>query len=404
MIITPKVRGFICTTAHPAGCAAHVQSWIQALNHKPALESLGLPKKVLIIGASTGFGLASRIVSAFGAGAATIGISFERPASGHRTASPGWYNTAAFEREARTMELYAKSINGDAFSDAVKQQTIDLIQQDWGGEVDLVIYSIASPKRLHPRTGQTLTSVLKPIDQAYRNKTVNIMDGTVADVALEPATPQEIADTIGVMGGEDWQWWMQALLKHQCLAPKAKTLAFTYIGPTFTYPIYRQGTIGQAKLHLEQVAHQLDAELREKIGGQALISVNKALVTQASAAIPVVPLYIALLYHVMKAQGLHEGCLEQMWRLFHERLYQDPIPRDDQGRIRLDDWEMRPSVQEEVQKRWAEVSTDNLATLADVAGYQEDFYNLFGFRMPGMDYANTVSIDTPIPSITDPHD
>jgi enoyl-[acyl-carrier protein] reductase/trans-2-enoyl-CoA reductase (NAD+) len=397
MIVQPKVRGFICTTAHPIGCAVHVNQWIDYVKkHSPIKNG---PKKVLIIGASTGFGLASRIEAAFGAKAATIGVFFEKPADERRTASAGWYNTAAFEQAANAAGIYAKSINGDAFSAAIKQQTLELIKKDWQGQVDLVIYSIASPRRTHPQTGEVFSSVLKPIGKTYKNKTVDVMNGVVSEVSIEPATEAEIKHTEAVMGGEDWEMWIEALLQANLLSQNAKTVAFTYIGPEMTHDIYRNGTIGKAKEHLEKVAKILDKKLKT-IHGQALISVNKALVTQASAAIPVVPLYISLLYKVMKAKKLHEGCIEQMHRLFAERLYHDgKIPTDADGRIRVDDWEMRDDVQAEVKKLWETVSNENLNKISDIQGYRDEFYHLFGFGFPGVDYDKDVNTQVAIPSI-----
>ncbi len=397
MIVKPKIRGFICTTAHPQGCAAHVDQWIDYVKSKIKLDHG--PKKVLVIGASTGFGLASRIEAAFGGGAATIGVFFERPAVGKRTASAGWYNTAAFEKRADDAGLYAKSINGDAFSDEIKNEVIDLIKKDWNGEVDLVIYSIASPRRTDPKTKETFNSVLKPIGKSFKDKTVNVHDATVTDVAIEPANDDDIANTIAVMGGDDWRMWMDRLNSENLLAPKAKTVAFTYIGPVLTHAIYRNGTIGRAKEDLEHAAHDINQQLKNSVDGQALISVNKALVTQASAAIPVVPLYISLLYKIMKAKNLHEGCIQQMNRLFAERLYAKTMPLDDKGRIRLDDWEMGEDVQAEVQKLWGQVSQENLTQISDLKGYLDDFYHLFGFRFPQVNYDDDVNVDVPIDSI-----
>lgn len=397
MIVQPKIRGFICTTAHPTGCAAHVHQWIEYARKQPSLKKG--PKKVLIIGASTGFGLASRIVAAFGAKAETIGVFFEKPADGKRTASAGWYNTATFEQEAQAAALYAKSINGDAFSDAIKQQTIELIKKDWHGQVDLVIYSIASPRRTHPKSGEVFNSVLKPIGKSYKNKTVDVMNGIVTDITIEPANEDEIKATEVVMGGEDWEMWIEKLLKNNCLNQNAKTVAFTYIGPEMTHAIYRNGTIGKAKEHLEKTAKILDKKLKT-IHGQALISVNKALVTQASAAIPVVPLYISLLYKVMKAKKLQEGCIEQMERLFSDRLYHDgKIPTDAEGRIRVDDWEMRNDVQAEVKKLWETVNSENLNQISDIQGYRDEFYHLFGFGFNNIDYDKDINVEIPIPSI-----
>lgn len=397
MIVLPKIRSFICTTAHPIGCSKHVGEWIDYVKKRKGL--FYGPKKVLVIGSSTGFGLASRIVSAFGAGAKTIGVFFEKSASEKRTASPGWYNTATFEKAANEIGLYAKSINGDAFSDQIKQQTISLIQHDWGGKVDLVVYSIASPRRIHPKTGQIFNSVLKPIGRSFQNKTVDVMTGEVSEVVVEPASEKEIQDTEAVMGGEDWALWIDALLQSNCLARGVKTLAFTYIGPEITYSIYRNGTIGRAKLHLEETSKKLNSLLQSKLEGQAIISVNKALVTQASVAIPVVPLYISLLYKVMREKNLHEGCIEQMWRLFSERLYSENIPVDNEGRIRMDDWEMRDDVQARVKTLWRSVNSENINQISDIEGYRKDFYKLFGFGFNGIDYNKYIDINVHIPSI-----
>lgn len=396
MIIQPKIRGFICTTAHPLGCKQNVMEQIQYAKAHP-LPTKG-PKKVLIIGASTGYGLASRIAAAFGAQAKTIGVFFEKPAEGKRTASAGWYNSAAFEQAAHQAGLYAKSINGDAFSDEIKEQTIQLIQQDWQGEVDLVIYSLASPRRTNPQ-GQTFNSVLKPIGRKYTSKTVDVMSGHISEVSIEPANPQEIEQTVAVMGGEDWDLWMEALLKANVLAKGAQTVAYSYIGPDLTYPIYREGTIGTAKAHLEKTAHDLTKKLAQ-LQGHAYVSVNKALVTQASAAIPVVPLYISLLYKIMKEQQLHEGCIEQMVRLFNDRLYTDkPVAVDNQGLIRLDDWEMKPEIQTKVSELWSTLNSDNIEALTDLKGYRHEFHQLFGFEATGVDYAQDVDPDVQIPSL-----
>jgi enoyl-[acyl-carrier protein] reductase/trans-2-enoyl-CoA reductase (NAD+) len=381
MIIKPKVRGFICITAHPRGCAANVQSQIDYVKSKGPLT--GMPRRVLVIGASTGYGLASRITAAFGGDAATLGIFFEKPAEEDRTGSAGWYNSAAFEDAAHAAGLYAKSINGDAFSDEVKRRAIELIKADLG-QIDAVIYSLASPRRTHPSTGQTFKSVLKPIGAAYTNKTVDTDKGIVSDITIETATDQEIADTVAVMGGEDWEMWIDALAAAGVLAPGATTVAYSYIGPTVTWAIYRNGTIGRAKEDLEAAAARIAGKLA---GGRAYVSINKALVTQASSAIPVVPLYISLLYGIMKEKGLHEGCIEQIQRLFAERLYNGASPRlDDRGRIRIDDLEMRPEVQEAVEKIWPTVTTENLSATTDIAGYRQEFLRLFGFGLPGVDY------------------
>lgn len=396
MLIKPKVRGFVCTTAHPEGCAAHVQEWIDYVQKKGPLKEM--PKRVLVIGASTGYGLASRIVAAFTGDAATLGVFFERPGREDQTATAGWYNTAAFEKAAHTAGLYAKSINGDAFSDAIKQQTIDLIKADLGS-VDCVIYSLASPRRTHPKTGETAKSVLKTTDAPFTAKTVNTDKGTVTDVTIEPATEQEIADTVSVMGGEDWEMWMDALDQAGVLADGITTVAYSYIGPQLTWAIYRNGTIGRAKEDLEATARRLDEKLKAEKNGRAFVSVNKALVTQASSAIPVVPLYISLLYKVMKERGLHEGCIEQMYRLFAERLYNRALPQpDEKGLIRIDDWEMRPDVQAAVAELWPNVTTENLETLSDIKGYRAEFLKLFGFGFPGIDYEKEADPNVPLPS------
>ena len=383
MIIKPKVRGFICITAHPQGCAANVQSQIDYVKSRGPLTAM--PRRVLVIGASTGYGLASRIAAAFGGNAATLGIFFEKPPEESRTGSAGWYNSAAFEQAAHAEGLYAKSLNGDAFSDALKQQTIDLIRADLG-QVDAVIYSLASPRRVHPKTGETFKSVLKPIGAPYTAKTVDTDKGIVSDITIEPASDQEIRDTTQVMGGEDWEMWIDSLSGAGLLAPGAVTVAYSYIGPKVTWAIYRNGTIGRAKEDLEATAARITAKL-QPAGGRACVSINKALVTQASSAIPVVPLYISLLYRIMKEKGLHEGCIEQIQRLFAERLFNGAsLQLDPEGRIRIDDWEMRPEVQEAVESIWPTVTTENLSALTDIAGYREEFLRLFGFGLEGVDY------------------
>ena len=381
MIIKPKIRGFICTTSHPDGCAAHVRQQIEHVRSKGPIASA--PKRVLVIGSSTGYGLASRIVPAFAGGAATLGVFFEKPPEPDRTGTAGWYNSVAFEREAHAAGLYAKSINGDAFSDAVKEQVIATIKADLG-QVDAVIYSLASPRRTNPRTGVTHKSCLKPIGAAYSNKTVDTDRGIVSEVNIEPASDADIADTVAVMGGEDWEMWMDALEAAGVLAPGVVTVAYSYIGPSLTWAIYRNGTIGRAKEHLEETADRISAKLADK-EGRAWVSVNKALVTQASSAIPVVPLYISLLYRVMKAKGLHEGCIEQIQRLFAMRLAGNPQP-DEDGRIRIDDWEMCEDIQAEVAALWEKVSTENLADISDIAGYRAEFLKLFGFGLEGINY------------------
>lgn len=384
MIIKPKVRGFVCVTAHPDGCAAHVQEWIAHVKSQGPIKNG--PKKVLVIGSSTGYGLASRIAATFGSGAATIGVFFERPSEEGRPATPGWYNTIAFTQAARAAGVYAKNINGDAFSDDIKKQTLDAIRADLG-QIDLVVYSLASPRRIHPKTGAVHKSTLKPVGQSYSNKTVDTDKGIVSTVTIEPANEQEIADTTAVMGGEDWEMWMNALSEANLLAPGAQSVAYSYIGPEVTWAIYKNGTIGLAKNDLERAAKNIDSLLKLKGGGRAFISVNKALVTQASSAIPVVPLYIAILYKVMKAAGTHEGCIEQIYRLFATQMYNGHTPTfDDAGRVRIDDWEMRPAIQDAVRKIWPGITTENLAAETDIAGYRSEFLKLFGFGVAGINY------------------
>ena len=389
------MRGFICTTAHPDGAAENVKQQIDYVKSKGKIEG---PKRVLVIGASTGFGLASRITSAFGSDASTIGVFFEKPPMEGKTASAGWYNTAAFEKQAANSGLYAKSINGDAFSDEIKEQTLALIKKDLG-QVDLIIYSLASPVRTHPKTGVTHRSVLKPIGEKFTNNTVDFHTGKVSEVSIEPCSGDDIENTIIVMGGEDWKMWMDALKKENLLAEGATTVAYSYIGSSLTEAVYRNGTIGKAKDDLEATAFTITAALAD-IGGKAYVSVNKALVTQASSAIPVIPLYISLLYKTMKAKGIHEGCIEQIQRLFQDRLFSGKdIPVDEKGRIRIDDWEMRDDVQSEVEDLWNKVTTENLAQLGDLDGYKKEFYQLFGFDVEGVDYAKEADEMTQIESI-----
>lgn len=395
MIIEPRMRGFICLTAHPKGCEQNVKNQIEYVKSKGKING---PKRVLVIGASTGFGLASRITSAFGSDAATIGVFFEKEPSEGKTASPGWYNSAAFEMEAQKAGLYAKSINGDAFSNQVKQQTIDMIKADLG-QVDLIIYSLASPVRQHPVTGVLHRSTLKPIGSTFTNKTVDFHTGNVTTVSIEPANEEDIANTVVVMGGEDWSMWMDALKGAGVLAEGATTIAYSYIGPEVTEAVYRKGTIGRAKDHLEATAFEITEKLKV-INGKGYVSVNKALVTQASSAIPVIPLYISLLYKIMKAEGIHEGCIEQIQRLYADRLYTgNTVPTDDKGRIRIDDWEMRADVQEKIAKLWGESTTETLVELGDLAGYKQDFLNLFGFGFEGVDYEADTNEMVMVPSI-----
>jgi enoyl-[acyl-carrier protein] reductase/trans-2-enoyl-CoA reductase (NAD+) len=390
MIVKPKIRGFVCVTAHPSGCEARVR---QEINIASAAKREGGPKKVLVIGSSTGYGLSSRIAAAFGHDAATLGVFFERPSINGKPASAGWYNSVAFEKAAHEAGLYAKSINGDAFSNEVKAQAIEMIKADLG-QVDLVVYSLASPRRTDPVTGETYKSCLKPIGASFTNRTLDTDKSEVTEVTIEPAEGDDVAHTIKVMGGEDWEMWIRALSEAGVLASGAKTVAYSYIGPEITWPVYTNGTIGRAKKDVERAA----AAITEAHDCEAYVAVNKAVVTQASSAIPVVPLYISILFKVMKEKGTHEDCIEQMVRLFNDHLCSDDLRLDAKGRIRVDDWEMEPDVQAAVEKIWPEISTETLDTLADYTGYQENFLALFGFGLPDVDYDADVEVDLPLPS------
>lgn len=395
MVIQPKIRGFICTTAHPQGC---YQTVAEQINYVKSHGKFNGPKRVLVIGSSTGYGLASRIAATFGTDAKTIGVFFEKEADEKRTATAGWYNTAAFEKIAHQENHYAKSINGDAFSNEIKQRTAELIRKDLQ-QVDLIVYSLASPRRTHPDTGQVFSSVLKPIGSTFTSKTVDAFRGEVKDITIEPATAEEVEHTVAVMGGEDWQMWMDFLAKENLLAPGVKTVAYSYIGPELTHAVYKNGAIGKAKAHLLATAHNINKQLAAQ-QGEAVISVNKALVTQASAAIPVVPLYISLLYKLMKEQGTHEGCIEQIYRLFKDFLYAThSVQRDEQGQIRIDDLEMQPAIQKKIAELWPQINTENLETLTDIEGYRNDFYRLFGFNIEGVDYDADADPNVKIDSI-----
>lgn len=391
MIIEPVIRDNVCLTAHPLGCEAQVLEQINFIKSKGALEG---PKRVLIIGASNGYGLAARIVSAFACQADTLGVAFERPGRPKRTASAGWYNTAAFTKQAHESGLGVWNINADAFSDETKQEVLDTIKTHMG-QIDWLVYSIASPRRKDPATGDLFSSVIKPIGQPYTSKTMNFLTGDVSEVTSQPALPGEAEQTIKVMGGEDWSLWIQALLDADALAPGAQTMALSYIGPECTRAIYRDGTIGQAKAHLEHTVGDLNQRLAP-VNGRAFISVNKALVTRASAVIPAVPLYISLLYQVMKAKGLHENCIQQMNRLYRDFVFNpsgQPPKTDDQGRLRLDDWEMRDDVQAEVRDLWERVDANNAHDLADIRGFKQEFLRHHGFDMPNIDYAQDLDAD-----------
>ena len=396
MIIEPRVRGFICMTAHPDGCAANVGEQIAHVRECGRIDG---PRSVLVVGASTGYGLASRIVAAFGCGAKTVGAFFERPASARRPASAGWYNTAAFERAAAEAGLGAWSYNGDAFADEAKERVLDLIRTHLDGSVDLVVYSLASPRRVHPESGETFNSVIKPIGAPFAGKTIDARSGALGDAGIEPANDQEVEHTVAVMGGDDWRRWIDALDGAGALAPGCRTLAYTYLGPEHTWPIYRDGTIGKAKEDLQRTADALDARLRAR-GGRALLSVNRALVTQASAAIPTVAVYLAMLAPLLRERGTDEGCIEQIDRLFRDRLCTGgEIPVDAAGRIRVDDYEMADAVQAAVRERWEQVTAECYRQILDVEGYQREFLRLFGFGMSGIDYGAEVDPEVAIPSI-----
>ncbi len=392
-VIRQRSKGFICVNAHPVGCAANVERQIACVRNRlrPAGESRH--RNALVIGSSTGYGLASRIAASWGLGCRTLGVFLERPPSGRRTATAGYYNCVAFHRAADRDGLWARSVNGDAYSDEVKDQ-IARIAAESMGRFDLVIYSLASPKRIDPRTGATHASSLKTIGESYSGKTIDLAKSEVTTATVGPADQSEIDSTVAVMGGEDWRWWIDRLLDEGLLADGARTVAYTYYGPSLTWPVYRDGTIGAAKRHLKQTADALDAELRQRVGGGAWLSVNKAVVTQASAAIPVVPLYMSLLFRVMKEEGVHEGCIEQLIRLFSDHLLRAGGPGVDVDRlIRLDDLEMRADVQEAVSDLWPRVTTANLAELSDFAGFKRDFNNLFGFDVEGVDYDQPVETE-----------
>jgi len=394
MIIKPRVRGFICVTAHPVGCATRVQNQIDYVTGHGSITDG--PKKVLVIGASTGYGLAARITAAFACDADTLGVCFEHPGSATKPASAGWYNTAAFERLATTRGRYAKDIIGDAFSDAVKERTIEQIKQDLGN-VDLVVYSLAAPRRTHPKTGAVCVSTLKPVGKSVTLRTIDTDKEVVKEVVLPPATQTEIEQTVAVMGGEDWQMWIDALLDAGVLAEGAKTTAFTYVGKTITQDIYWNGSIGAAKKDLDQKCRDIRDKL-SSIGGDARVSVLKAVVTQASSAIPTMPLYLSLLFKVMKSKGTHEGCIEQVYRLYKDSLYGAAPRLDDEGRLRADDWELDDDVQGRVTELWPQVTTENLHELTDFAGYKTDFLRLFGFDVEQVDYEADVNPEIPVSS------
>jgi enoyl-[acyl-carrier protein] reductase/trans-2-enoyl-CoA reductase (NAD+) len=388
MIIEPKIMKGVCLTSHPEGCAKEVENQIAYVKSKTAID---MPKHILVVGCSTGFGLASRITAAFSGGSETLGISFEKGPSAKRPASPGWYNNRAFDKASAAAGLKSHTLDGDAFSDGIKEEAAAWIKENWGS-VDMIVYSLASPVRVDPDSGETYRSVLKPIGKPYTAQSVDFMSGAISDVTIEPAADGDVAPTVKVMGGEDWARWISHFKSAGILADGCRTVAYSYIGPQITYPVYREGTIGKAKEDLENSAARLSDMLKD-VNGQAYVSVNKALVTRASSVIPVVPLYMALLFKVMKEKGIHEGCIEQMYRLFAERLVpgQD-VPVDEDGRIRIDDWEMREDVQSAVSELWDKVTSENLSELSDIEGYREDFLKLHGFNVEGIDYSKEVDL------------
>ncbi|SEN01155.1 enoyl-[acyl-carrier protein] reductase / trans-2-enoyl-CoA reductase (NAD+) [Luteibacter sp. UNCMF331Sha3.1] len=399
VIIQPKVRGFICTTAHPVGCAKNVEEQIAITKASGAFADG--PKNVLVIGASTGYGLASRITAAFGHGAATLGVFFEKPSSDSKTGTAGWYNSAAFDRLAREAGLFAKSINGDAFANETRDKAIEIIRNEMGGKVDLVVYSLASPVRKLPEgsafgePGTVVRSALKTMGDTFTASSVDTNRNEVVQATVEPATEQEVKDTVTVMGGEDWAMWIDALSKAGVLADNATTIAYSYVGTEITWPIYWHGTLGQAKQHVDKTANELRVRYEAK-GLRAYVGVMKSVVTQASSAIPVIPLYVSMVFRIMKAKGVHEGTIEQINRLFHDRLYRTdgkPAETDGEGRVRLDDWELRDDVQGECKALWPNVTTENLWDVTDYKGYKHDFIKLFGFEADGVDYDADVSPD-----------
>jgi enoyl-[acyl-carrier protein] reductase/trans-2-enoyl-CoA reductase (NAD+) len=389
-VLTARIRGFLCLNAHPTGCAVNIDRQIQIAQSAAPGKKLG---DALVIGSSTGYGLASLITTTFGYGARALGVCLERPPQGDKPGSAGWYNLAAVHRRARSEGRTVDTINGDAFSHETRAEAIARLKR-WGAKLDTVIYSVASPRRVDPATGQAHTSVLKPLGAAFTSKSINLANDKVVTVEIPPASDADVAATVKVMGGEDWALWIRALLAEGLLAEGCRTVAYSYVGPELTTPIYRSGTIGKAKEDVELTARALNTELGASVGGRALVSVNKALVTQASAAIPVVPLYISILFKVMKEKGTHEGTIEQMVRLFRDHLGPGVTPTlDAGGRVRVDDWEMAPDVQAAVGRLWGEVTSENLLALTDFAGFKQEFRNLFGFEVPGVDYAQPVDVD-----------
>jgi enoyl-[acyl-carrier protein] reductase/trans-2-enoyl-CoA reductase (NAD+) len=390
MIITPKIRGFICTTTHPTGCDLNIKQQIEYTQQAGTIKNG--PKKVLVIGASSGYGMSSRIAAAFGSGAATIGVFFEKAATERKTGTAGWYNSAAFEKYAAEAGLYAKSINGDAFSNEARDQVIQLIKDDLG-EIDMVVYSLASPVRKMPDSGEVIRSVLKPIGETYCSTAIDTSRDAIINTEIEPANEEEIANTVTVMGGEDWELWINALSDAGVLADDARTVAYSYIGSDITWPIYWHGALGKAKEDVDRAAQALNAKLSVN-GGGANVAVLKSVVTQASSAIPVMPLYLSMVFKVMRQEGIHEGCMDQIYRLFAERLYNNLNPAelvDDNNRLRLDDWELREDVQQACRDLWPQITSENLFEMSDYQLYKSEFLKLFGFGIDGINYEADVS-------------
>ena len=381
MIIKPKVRGFMCITSHPLGCDANVKEHIDYIKKQQVFDG---PNRVLVIGASTGYGLAARITAAFGSGASTLGVFFEKPGSEKKTASAGWYNSAAFHKYASSESLYAKSINGDAFSDEIKQKVIEIIKADLG-QIDLVIYSLASPRRQHPKTGEVFNSTLKPIGKDVTLRGINTDKEEIQEFNLSAASEKDITQTVAVMGGEDWSLWLKSLNDAGVLAEGASTSAFTYVGEKATWDLYWNGTIGRAKQDLDKKVKDI-SKMLAPINGTARVAVLKAVVTQASSAIPIMPLYLSLLFKAMKKKGTHEGCIEQLYRLYTECLYSETPRLDDVGRLRVDELEIQPEIQDELSNAWSNITTENLHKLTDFKGYKEEFIKLFGFGVSDINY------------------
>jgi len=394
MIIEPKVRGFICVSTHPSGCDANVKQQIDLVKKNGPVANG--PKKVLVIGASTGYGLASRISAAFGSGAATLGVFFEKPGSQKRPGTAGWYNTCAFTKYAKEANLYAKNVNADAFSNECREKVIEIIKSDLG-KVDMVVYSLAAPVRKMPDSGEVVRSALKPIGQTYTSTAIDTNKNEIITASLEPATDEEIANTVKVMGGQDWELWIEALKNADVLAEGCKTVAYSYIGTEITWPIYWHGSLGKAKEDLDRAA-KANMQRLASLSGEAHVAVLKSVVTQASSAIPVMPLYISLCFKVMREQGVYESVIEHILRMFKE-IYSNKVNMDDNNRIRMDGWELQDSIQNKCKELWSQVKTENLYEISDYADYKKQFLQLFGFEVEGVDYSKDVNPEQDIPEL-----